>query len=462
MSQSPIFRPELSDLHKSRSASTATEESTRVEPGTASHLARWQSILRAHGGGAVSAELALDLVLNEIVEVTRESTHAHAAAIALARDGEIVCRATTGDGAPGLGVRLSSDTGLSAACVQTGNWQRCDDSENDSRVDAELCRRLGVRSIVVVPVLKSGELLGVLEIFSADAGAFGEREVRTLQMLSRSIVENIELARRASEKVEAALPSEAVGQNGEIQKQLDLTERDPEAGPGEIGEAIHPLTGGEEPETADFWTGALMVAMVVLAVTLGWMVGRGGRQASKAYTLRQANPASQNKTAASADVASSPAPKPAMAGEASGRASESELVVYQNGQVVFPKTPAGKDAQQQISPMAAGVKPAAETTKVQATGPVRIAPEVSVGYVTSRVEPDYPEHARAQRIQGSVVLDALIGADGTVRKFTAIHGDPELASAASAAVRQWRFKPYMRNGQSADFQTRITVDFRLP
>jgi TonB family protein len=55
-----------------------------------------------------------------------------------------------------------------------------------------------------------------------------------------------------------------------------------------------------------------------------------------------------------------------------------------------------------------------------------------------------------------------VGRDGVVEKFTAIRGDPDLAAAASAAVRKWRFKPLVSNGQSADFQTRITVVFRLP
>ncbi|MGO9126573.1 MAG: TonB family protein [Terriglobales bacterium] len=450
MAQSPSSRPESFEPHKSRSAPTAWEGSGRGEPETVSRLARWQSLLSAHGGGPVSADLALDLVLNEIAEVTRESTRAHAAAIALARDGEMVCRATTGDGAPGLGARLSGDTGLSASCVQTGNWQCCEDSEEDARVDALLCRQLGVRSILAVPVLKAGELLGVLEIFSGQAGAFGEREVRTLQMLSRSIVENIELAKRASAKREAVLPGEAVAGNGDGKQPAGAAN-------------VHASAVEQGPETADFWTGALMVAVVALAVTLGWMVGRGGRQGSKANALRQGNAGLQSKAkAGAADLPAGTAVSPTTAAETSGSGPETELVVYENGRMVFPKTPAGTDAKARDSMTAAEVKPAVETSKVQAAGPVRIPPEVAAGYITSRVEPEYPEGARARRVQGAVVLDTLIGGDGRVRKFTAIRGDPELAAAASTAVRQWQFKAFVRNGQSEDFQTSITVVFRLP
>jgi TonB family protein len=456
MAHSPILRPATSDPHASGSAPST---SRGLEPEVVSQLARWQNILNAHGGAAVSVDLALDLVLNEIVEVTREATHAQAAAIALARDGEIVCRATTGDGAPGLGVRLSGDTGLSAACVQTGNWQRCEDSESDPRVDGELCRRLGVRSMVVVPVLRAGELLGVIEIFSPQVGAFGEREVRTLQMLSRSVVENIELA-RMSAKVEAVSPPE-MGGGSEAPQASNLAEGIP-ANPVEKSETIRQATGGETRESADFWTGALMLAVVALAVTLGWMVGRGGRQAPKA-NVRQVSPSLQAKAeTTAADAAAIPAVQPSSPTKTSKTGSGSELIVYQDGKMVFPKAPPETVVPPRASTPAAAVRPAAETSRVPAAGPVRIAPEVAAGLVALRVEPEYPQSARERRIQGSVVLDTLVGTDGVVEKFIGIRGDPELAAAASAAVRQWRFKPYRSDGKEQPFQTQVTVVFRLP
>src|ERR1700731_455180 len=113
---------------------------------------------------------------------------ATAAAIAMARGNEIVWRATTGANAPDLGVQLDVHSGLSGACVQSKQWQRCDDSESDSRVDAEVCRGLGVRSILVFPVMREDELLGVFEVFSPRPHAFSDREIQTLQALSRSIV----------------------------------------------------------------------------------------------------------------------------------------------------------------------------------------------------------------------------------------------------------------------------------
>ena len=167
-------------------------DDNELEDGVA--LRELATALSAHGGGALSADLALDLVLNEIVEHARLATGATAAAIALARGDDIVCRATTGANAPDLGVELNVHSGLSGACVQSKKWQRCDDTETDSRVDAEVCRDLGVRSILVFPVIRENELLGIFEIFSPRPNAFTDREIQTLEALSRSIVNNVNRA----------------------------------------------------------------------------------------------------------------------------------------------------------------------------------------------------------------------------------------------------------------------------
>ena len=99
-----------------------------------------------HGGGRVSpeisAELALQIVLNEIVEQACLATGASGAAIVLERGGEWVCRASTGRSAPQLGARLDTASGLSGACVKTRTVQRCDDTENDPGADIEACRIL--------------------------------------------------------------------------------------------------------------------------------------------------------------------------------------------------------------------------------------------------------------------------------------------------------------------------------
>jgi protein TonB len=82
--------------------------------------------------------------------------------------------------------------------------------------------------------------------------------------------------------------------------------------------------------------------------------------------------------------------------------------------------------------------------------------------VIHRVHPVYPKQARAKKLHGTVVLQAIIDKKGRVNSLQLVSGDPILAQAAADAVKQWRYKPYSHNGDPSDFQTRVTVDFRAP
>jgi TonB family protein len=92
--------------------------------------------------------------------------------------------------------------------------------------------------------------------------------------------------------------------------------------------------------------------------------------------------------------------------------------------------------------------------------PTYVPAEVMQGMLTHKIEPIYPEAARLAKVQGVVVLDAIIGADGTVVDLRAISGPDELTSAALDAVKWWRFQPYLINGQAVQVKTRLAVDFR--
>ena len=92
----------------------------------------------------------------------------------------------------------------------------------------------------------------------------------------------------------------------------------------------------------------------------------------------------------------------------------------------------------------------------------RIIPPQQRPQVGRRVHPTYPKQATARKLHGSVVLQAIINKQGKVDSLQLVSGDPVLAQAAAAAVKQWRYKPYSHNGEPADFQTRVTVDFKLP
>jgi len=93
---------------------------------------------------------------------------------------------------------------------------------------------------------------------------------------------------------------------------------------------------------------------------------------------------------------------------------------------------------------------------------VNISQGVSQGLLLKRVQPSYPPQAVSLRIEGAVNLQATIAKDGTIKGVKVLGGHPLLARAAADAVRQWRYKPYMLNGQPFEVQTEITVNFKLP
>jgi protein TonB len=83
------------------------------------------------------------------------------------------------------------------------------------------------------------------------------------------------------------------------------------------------------------------------------------------------------------------------------------------------------------------------------------------GNLIYRVQPVYPVLARQARIQGEVVLFAVISRDGTIERLQVLRGHPMLAPAALEAVRQWRYRPYVLNGEPIEVDTQVTVNFHL-
>jgi protein TonB len=78
-----------------------------------------------------------------------------------------------------------------------------------------------------------------------------------------------------------------------------------------------------------------------------------------------------------------------------------------------------------------------------------------------RVQPDYPTLARQARIQGTVVLRAVISRDGAIENLQVLSGHPMLVQAAVNAVLQWRYRPYLLNGEAVEVETQITLKFVL-
>ncbi|MCU1302064.1 MAG: TonB family protein [Candidatus Sulfotelmatobacter sp.] len=87
---------------------------------------------------------------------------------------------------------------------------------------------------------------------------------------------------------------------------------------------------------------------------------------------------------------------------------------------------------------------------------------VSQGLLVKKVQPKYPANALRLRVEGGVQLMATISKNGDISTVSVLHGDPQLSHAAVDAVKQWKYKPYLLNGEPVEIQTQITVNFKLP
>jgi len=126
----------------------------------------------------------LEGALHLLAQRAQTFTRATGAAIALTEGSSMICRASAGDDAPGLGVRFSAGSGFSGECVRTVQLLRCEDSETDPVVDRESCRLLGIRSMIAVPIRWGDAVIGLLEVFSPEPYAFSTNDPLALQRLA--------------------------------------------------------------------------------------------------------------------------------------------------------------------------------------------------------------------------------------------------------------------------------------
>lgn len=421
-----------------------------------------------NSGGTLSpqfaADLALDIVLNEIVEQARLATRASGAAVVLRRSNEFICRASTGASAPTLGSRMDDHSGLSGLCIQTGQTQCCDDTQRDPRADREASERLGVRSVMVLPLARGAEIVGVLEAMSERTAAFDERDEHTLDVLVGRALHN--LARAADPFLLRADVSAAAVLTIPSRFSQDAPAPRPVfevSGSGPIFGAVAPA------RTSRHWAKVLTWAMglIVLAATvfigiltgrhLGWRGSRVSAQVAHVSSLvppQPANPKSPSGATADPIVPSalaapvtagvqlfnSPKPQGSATATSSAAVPDGGLRIYENGREIFRLA----GAHGLVAANATELSPAVEASLIH------------------RVDPEYPESARAQKLQGKVVLKIRIRPDGDVEDIQLISGQPQLAKAAIDAIRQWKFKPQAGNTKPAELQTQVTLNFRLP
>ncbi len=93
--------------------------------------------------------------------------------------------------------------------------------------------------------------------------------------------------------------------------------------------------------------------------------------------------------------------------------------------------------------------------------PERVSGGVMAGQVLTKVNPIYPPDAKAEKIEGAVVLQAIIGRDGVVENLQVVSGPEKLRACSLDAVRQWTYKPFLLNGEPVEVETTITVTYSL-
>src|SRR5215470_1409201 len=467
-----------------------------------------------------STDLALDLILHDIAERARQATGASGAAIALERAGSVVCRASAGTTAPDLGVKIDTNSGLSGACLRTGETQWCSDTELDDRVDTDACRQLGVRSIIVVPLFSGSSPVGVFEVFSPRRSAFGEGDLQTLRDLAQWVTEAIQGAGPAAAQKKIAQTEPVLGQ----------------ARPRSTTALLR--TPGWASLLRDRRTGFLRTGVIVLTIALcsllafrwGWQIAHSGKPATPVASMAPvtapqapaSQPQPQNPALVSQIKDSVSAPSKAATAKPTPLVHPGSLVVYDKDGIIYRQTP-GKDQapsqtiqevvaaldskSKQSSSTASSAQPpqpgpgpasaAADNSKsaaanaqsapaIPTTGstvasltrlseavspapvnipvapPARISQGVKGGRITHRVDPKYPAQALLRRIEGAVIVDAVIAKEGRLHDVKAVSGNAYLTQAAVDALKQWRYEPYTLNGEPVEMKTTVTMNFNLP
>lgn len=450
----------------------------------------------------------LDDVLQRIAEAAQTVTCANGAAIAIRQEDVVICRARAGEMAPELGAELDTQSGISGQCLRSGWSLRCDDTNNDTRVNAEVCRSLGLKSLAVVPVGKKPTVSGVLEAFSALPFAFRNNQLELLEELAELV---LAAQRRAAESPALAInktfSSDTLPGLTWVETGRNLRRR---AGEVALKRARILLAGVPKGWTAakawappKTWLAqqswlkySLLPAGVAVLVFLGWLAFSGKPSGQAAAGQAATSPAPSSITSASALVApqpessfaaharnvkARPSSKVVMASKTEKAQLAEDVVVRSVTPEPAPNpstaakapvratTPESPDTAAENAPTLASTSSAENALSGVLSTPsslpqpvLPVSKGLTEGTLVRKVEPTYPAVARAMRLEGAVKLQATVAEDGTVHDIKVISGSALLAHAAEEAVSRWRYRPYLLNGKPVAMRTEIKVEFKLP
>ena len=151
------------------------------DPGTGTRSTTVQYEFKSLGG---DLSTVLTLIASRACSITRGT----GAAVALVSNAGMTCCAVAGNTIPEIGAQVNVSAGLTGECIKLAKALRCDDAQCDPRADANACRRLGIRSILAAPVLYERDIVGLLEVFAAEAYAFDDGDLAVVERLAQTIV----------------------------------------------------------------------------------------------------------------------------------------------------------------------------------------------------------------------------------------------------------------------------------
>jgi TonB family protein len=439
----------------------------------------------------VAADLALDWVLQEIVQHARLATSATGAFIGLVRANKIVCQALSGSNASEFVAYLNRDRRMVDSYLRTSSLQRCRDSEASEELDGRACRYLGARSVVLVPIPdETEEKLGIFGVFSPQVDAFSNANIAALQSLARRIAD-------AMEQVDQCTPVSSRDAAAQIRPN-----------PGNVLPIRAQLLRAiQRPVAVSRRSSLWVLGLLPVVLLVGWTLSRAINQLAMDASAKTSAPVSRATSVGSAAVtpqsassssasalsnnagtnpgqspavaaAVKPVPEPPPAHKAIKKIpARSELhlpdLEIENalddaspGSLVSESVNAFKadETSTVAAPRSeeADKKPASTNADSSPASPVVVPEKTALDHVTARVEPHYPAVPNSQAVQGTAIVDVVVSSNGRLEVVRPVSGDPRLLVSAAKAVRKWRFTPLVRNGQSVSFESHITFHFALP
>jgi TonB family protein len=518
-----------------------------VEPARVGLSPEDMAVLREQMG---TDGLDLNAFLDKIVKHAQALTGSSGAAVALRHGTVILCRARCGETSPSLGAQLDADFGISGECLRTGKALRCEDSEEDLRLDPEVCRQLGLRSIAVVPIFESTTVAGILEVFAGQPHAFDDRHLEILQQLAELVTT---VGGRVTQENQDTISEGMSGPRSEARQEIPEAEVKTYASPsrrerlrkwtapialrryyaaaiaifapaGLLAKRLRkwtaPITSRQyhaaavaifapagllakrlrrwtAPVASRQYYAAAAIAIFMLAGLLTILVWKPWHRTERTVVpSTKTVPRAETVPASAATMETRRRlniPEPRAVGRnvtsayptPSDRsykveAQKAARVQPLSGEDVIVVPSRSSQTRDRAGP-ANAAEPLAPIPLIGTTGgfgkdanvadsalfgqanlPLMVSQGVSGGSLERKVQPIYPPDARSARLQGPVVLEAVIDEAGEVRNLRTVSGDAVLAQAAIDAVRQWHYQPYKLNGQPVKMPIQITVNFTLP